>query len=63
MDNLTALHTLYLLFTFSTNEMHANPHAFGILVLLLSGFYKFMLFDFWVKDTMGTMDNAQNART
>ncbi len=62
MDNLTALYTSYLRFTFSTNSMHASPSAYRILVFVLAIFYKFMLFEFQVKDAAGTIDHAQIAK-
>ncbi len=52
MNNLTAL------FTFGTNLMHASPRIYGILVFFQAFFYKFMLFKFWVKDAMGTINHA-----
>ncbi len=59
MDNFTALYILYLRFTFGTNSMHVSPHAYRILVFLLAFFYRFMLFEFRVKDAAGTIDHAQ----
>ncbi len=53
IDNFAALQTSYLRFTFGTNSMHASPLAYGILVLVLAFFYKFMLFEFRVKDRWG----------
>ncbi len=35
--------------------------AYGILVVLPAFFYKFMLFEFWVKDAAGTTNYAQIA--
>ncbi len=40
--------------------MHTSPYAYGILVFLLTFFYKFMLFEFQVKDAVGTINHAQN---
>ncbi len=50
MDNFTALNTSYLCITFGTNLMHASPCAYGFFVFFPAFFYKFMLFEFWVKD-------------
>ncbi len=33
----------------------------GFFVLFPAFFYKFMLFEFWVKDVAGTIDHAQIA--
>ncbi len=61
MDNFSALYTSNLCFIFGTNLMHASPRAYGILIFLPAFFYKFMLFEFWVKDAARIMDHAQNA--
>ncbi len=58
-DNVTALYTSYLLFTFGTNLMHASPRACGILVFFPAYFYKFMLFKLWFKDCTGTIDHVR----
>ncbi len=61
MDNFTALYSSYLRFTFGTNLMHASPHAYEIFIFILTIFYKFMLFEFQVKDAVGTINHAQIA--
>ncbi len=60
-ENFTVLHALYLRFTFGTNSMHTSSRAYRILVFLSAFFYKFMLFDFQVKDAAGIIDHAQIA--
>ncbi len=60
MDNFTALYTSYLRFTL-LNSVCASTRAHGILVFFPAFFYRFMLFDFWVKDTTGVIDHAQTA--
>ncbi len=49
-DNFKAPYTSYLLFTCGINLMCASPYAYRILVYFLAFFYKFMLFEMWVKD-------------
>ncbi len=61
MENLTALYTSYLRFTFGTNVMHASSCSYRIFVFVLAFFYTFMLTEFWVKDALGTIDHAQIA--
>ncbi len=51
--------TLYFQYRFAVD--HASPHADRILVFLLTFFYKFMLFEFRVKDAAWSVDNAQIA--
>ncbi len=58
MCNFTALYTSHLHFSFATISMHATPRACGILVFFPAFFYKFILFEFCVKDTAGTIDHA-----
>ncbi len=55
MDDFTALYTSYLYFTFGTNSVHVSPPAYAIPVF----FYKFMLFEFRVKDAVGTINHVQ----
>ncbi len=57
MDNFTALYTSYLHFTVPTDSVHASPRAYGILVFFPAFLYKFMLFEFWVKDVVETIDS------
>ncbi len=52
-DNFTALYTSNLGLTFGTNLMHASPRGYGIFVFIFAFFYKFMLFEFEVKDRRG----------
>ncbi len=61
MENFTVLYTSYLYVTFGTNPLHASPCAYGIFVSVLAFFYKFLLFEFWVKDAAGTVDHVQIA--
>ncbi len=60
MDNLTVLYAIC--FTLGTNLMHVTTHAYGVLVFFPAFFYKFMLFEFWVKDNMGTVGQVQIAQ-
>ncbi len=55
MDNLTVLYASYLYF--GTNSTHTYPCAYGIFVF----FYKFLLFEFQVKDVAGIIDHVQTA--
>ncbi len=41
--------------------MQASSYAYIFFVFFPAFFYKFMLFEFRVKDTAGTVDHAQNA--
>ncbi len=61
MDNFAALDTSYLRFTFASVSMHPSPRAYRIFVFVLAFFYKFMLFQFHVKDAVGTIDHVQIA--
>ncbi len=62
IDSFTALYTLYLRFTFSTNEMHATICVYDTAFL-----FSFWLsptnlccLSSWSKTTAGTVDHAQN---
>ncbi len=61
MDNFTALYASYQCFTFGTVSMHASPCAYGFLFFFPAFFYKFMLFEFRVKDAAGIIGHAQIA--
>ncbi len=59
MDNCTALYASYLHFTFGTNKMHASLRANEILVFFPAFLYRFMLFEFQVKDAVRTIVHVQ----
>ncbi len=59
MDNFTALCTSYLIFTDGTSLLHASPRAFGTFVSFPALLQKFMLLEFQVKNTVGTVDHVQ----